>query len=477
MNKVAVILLLFFFAYASTAEAQKVTVSDEIQIRADDHFRILGQVGDRILLLTVKNQKTEVYSYDLNLGLRNEKELDLTGRHQRIIGTLGSEDHFFVFTQLRRDSDLHIIKWKYDPRLNLTDSATVAIASQMQGYSRFLMTESEDRSKVLFFRSDNAVNLQTFCFDIHSEEVIWSKNFQIKGNLRQDFRKMLLANSGELVTVIERTERRFRRSGMHYEFYHFSGEGEISSPYILKAEDIHNYSNEFTFDNRHNQVIAAGMFYERSSSRADGHYHFRVKIGSPITHQFHHRNFSSELLAEVSAQNVSRNGISEIQTNDILLRQDGGIVVFSEIEKIFERRPLYSQRGWGRSYGRSGWVDYQLEDVLITAFHPDGRLHWHEIIYKKQYSQDDGAVYSSYSIFKSPSFLRILYNDEVSNHSTVSEFLLAAHGLSERKSVLSTAYQDLKLRFSDALQISSDTIIIPSENRSRLKLVKVVFDR
>jgi hypothetical protein len=194
--RISILCWVFLLGFAAGAGAQKVVVSDEIPIRAEDYFNIIGQVEDRVVLMTIKNQKVEAFSYDPDMRLRNSTAFDLLNRNSRIIGTLHSPSHFYIFTQFRKGQEQHIIKWKYNERLQLADSATVAIASQMTGYSHFLMTHSEDQSKALFFRTDNDVNLQAFCWDLDDESVMWTNNFQLEGNIRQEFRKMLLSNTG-----------------------------------------------------------------------------------------------------------------------------------------------------------------------------------------------------------------------------------------------------------------------------------------
>ena len=44
--------------------------------------------------------------------------------------------------------------------------------------------------------------------------------------------------------------------------------------------------------------------------------------------------------------------------------------------------------------------------------HPDGSNHWEKVLHKKQYSQDDDAAYSSYFLLKTPTALRVIFNDE-----------------------------------------------------------------
>ena len=150
-----------------------------------------------------------------------------------------------------------------------------------------------------------------------------------------------------------------------------------------------------------------------------------------------------------------------------------------ELYKEFSRRSSYgnsvSSRGNFGPNARRGWVDYYNEDIIVTSFSADKTVDWTKILYKKQFSQDDEAIFSSYFIMKTPSRLRLVYNDEIKRSNTVSEYIMDPGGWIKRNSLLSTSQQDLKLRFRDALQISSNEIIVPSETNYNLSLVKITY--
>ncbi|TVR83249.1 MAG: hypothetical protein EA409_03325 [Saprospirales bacterium] len=455
--------------------AQKVTVSEEISIRQDDHFRIIGQVGDRIMVLLVKSNRIELLSFDNRMRLRRTVEPEIVGRSSRLVGQLNQGNSFYLFTQQRDRDEQHIIKWEFDEQANLRDSSTIAIAGHLFGFTNFLFTYSEDRSKVLFFRTDNSREIQAFCYDINDAEILWDRNVNIDGNIRSDFRRMLLDNTGRMIMAMEKRERRFRRTGMNFEFFVFDADSDHFRLKEASIPDVFSYSLSFQLDGHNNRLIGAGLFYERTSTRAEGHYVIVIDLDSPEEYQFFKNPFPSEIMGEVSDQNVSRGGIADIEVRDFMLRNDGGVVIFSEISKVYERRPTYGQRGFHRSYGRMGWTDYYSEDVIITSFNPDGTQLWSNVLYKRQYSQDDDAAFSSFFIFETPSYLRLLFNDEIANNSTVSEYLVRADGRAERKSVLNTEYQNLRLRFRDAYQLSNSAIVVPSDRKSRLNLVKVEY--
>ena len=158
---------------------------------------------------------------------------------------------------------------------------------------------------------------------------------------------------------------------------------------------------------------------------------------------------------------------------ETILRRDGGALLVAEKNHIFERRS-----GVNRTYFNgipSNMVDYFFDELLIFSIHPDGKSHWQNILHKKQYSQDDGGVYSSYFLFKTSHYLRFLFNDEIRFENTISEYVLNGYGEYDRNSILSTTNLDLRLRFRDAVQVAANTLIVPSERRNRLKLVKMEF--
>ena len=78
-------------------------------------------------------------------------------------------------------------------------------------------------------------------------------------------------------------------------------------------------------------------------------------------------------------------------------------------------------------------------------------------------------------MMKTPSALRFLFNDDIKNENTVSEYIVEGDGTSDRNSVMSTANQDIQLRFKDAVQFGPGELLIPSERRYRLRLVKLEF--
>ena len=125
--------------------------------------------------------------------------------------------------------------------------------------------------------------------------------------------------------------------------------------------------------------------------------------------------------------------------------------------------------------GNGAWSDHYRDDLVLISLDKDVQEEWYQVFYKKQFSQNDNGIFSSFFPFLTPSRLRLIYNDEIKSNSTVSEYILDGNGNYKRSSVLSTEYQDLKLRFADARQISSSELIVPSQKSFTVNIVKIDF--
>jgi len=155
-------------------------------------------------------------------------------------------------------------------------------------------------------------------------------------------------------------------------------------------------------------------------------------------------------------------------------RRDGGILLIGEQNKKYERN-ISGGRPSLAGYGGRFITDYYFDDLFMISIHPDGKTHWESILYKRQYSQDDDAVFSSYLLLKTPTALRMLYNDEIKYENAVFEYVINGSGEVDRNAVLNTESQQLQLRIKDGIQVGANEVLIPSERKNRLKLVRVQF--
>ncbi|MBK9397657.1 MAG: hypothetical protein IPN55_10655 [Saprospiraceae bacterium] len=120
-------------------------------------------------------------------------------------------------------------------------------------------------------------------------------------------------------------------------------------------------------------------------------------------------------------------------------------------------------------------TDYYIEDIILTSLDKAGNLEWQKVLQKKQYSYDDDAAYSSYFIHANPSHLRLMYNDEIKNENTISEYVVNPLGNVDRRVMFNTAGSGLHVQVRNGMQISSNATILPSIRKGKLRLIKVTY--
>ena len=84
-------------------------------------------------------------------------------------------------------------------------------------------------------------------------------------------------------------------------------------------------------------------------------------------------------------------GIDDAELRELVLRQDGGIIMVCERFHEVERGASA-----GRGFIRDGirmTVDYYYDDLFVIAFQPNGQAQWKTAMHKKQYSQDDEGTF------------------------------------------------------------------------------------
>jgi hypothetical protein len=244
----------------------------------------------------------------------------------------------------------------------------------------------------------------------------------------------------------------------------------------IPLDQFYTYDIKYVIDNLNNRLQAVGLTGDKSLSRAKGIFHITMQLND-TSHQFLINNypFSDSLASNITGKKTVQNkGILDVIVDQIILRKDGGLLAIIEQKKVVERRIVANRSPYG-SNQYMPIFDHYNDNLLLYSFHPDGRSHWYTVLNKSQFSSEDDGVFNSYFLMKSPSNIKILYNDEIRDNTTISEYLVAPNGSFDRSSVLTTEKKDIKLRFKDGIQLSGNESLIPSENRNKLKIVRFKY--
>jgi len=451
--------------------SQNVVVSDPIDLDNRTQYSIVGTFPQKILLYQETGADVSMAAFDYNLQLLWNRPLEKQTFDSRTIAVVDGEDEFYWFYSLRQRDSVYIQKRTYDLNASLVSTETILKLTDVA--PAFMNDLSFDRSKILFFQPIRNEEVMAAAYDLNLQKIVFQTRFAIEGKFSNAFKALTITNKGELYMLFDLENQRYDRDEHVFSIYYFRP--EMKSPVFNQIPFYGYLTNSLTirYDEFNEKLNLAGYYTQRNLSRTEGLFVFDYRPTDTATAIVQYEWPEEIKKALYGPQGASEVGIEDLVAQEIILRDDGGIVLVGEIEKIYERRATYAERG---VYARgSNWVDFIYEDVIAASINPDGSWAWSRVLHKRQFSQDDGAIFSSFFLFHVPSFFRIIYNDEIGSNATASAYEVFTSGESSRSSILSTQFQKLKLRFQEAFQYSSTEILVPSEYRGELKLVKIQF--
>jgi hypothetical protein len=333
---------------------------------------------------------------------------------------------------------------------------------------------SEDRSQLLIYRIQESKEIHAWSIGLDSLRVNWVSVILPGGmEFERDFQQMIVDNDGNMFCILSKENK--KKGGHHYQIFRY---GEASD-YQLLVHTIYladklTYNSLFAIDHLNRQLVAGGLIGDDYLTRATGSFYFRFPLDQEEEGVLEYREFDDVFALSVMGKGLTakNKGVTDVVLREIVIRKDGGVLMIGERERIYQRN---LSGGRFDMLGGRFVTDHYHDAIFAISYNPDGSLHWENVFHKKQYSQDDDGIYSSFFLLKTPASLRFLYNDEIRQENTVSEYVVSATGKFDRLSVMSTDKQKLRLRFRDAVQISANELIVPSERRNRLKLVRITY--
>ncbi len=471
------LILFFLILQPALLFSQTIFTSEGIPLRTDMNTEIIGKADDNYLLFVNKTTTFELHAFNDEMRHIWDKELELEKRSPKVIGLSNPDNRLFYLFYIHRVKNHPILKVnQYDSAGVLRDSSTIIDLGVNLHTPSFTMILSEDKTKVLLYEVEGNRIKQTLVFDTDTMQLVWEDDLsKIELRDNQDLHHILVDNDGNAYLMLCRDNFYSKNRIHHYEIYERNVQQETFVNYKIGLNKLLTYSVYFEYDNLNKAIIAGGMYSEKNRGRSNGFYYINIPKGNPDQHVINFTPFDEEFTNEfLDKAKVEKKGIIDTDVQELVLRRDGGILMIGERNKnYFHANPSYAASS--ANYRSTVTSDYYYNDLFVISIHPDGKLHWREVLHKKQYSFDDAGVYSSYFLLLTPSSLRFLFNDEIKSDNTVSEYIMKGNGSFERNSIMNTEDQNLRLRFRDAVQVGARELIVPSERRNRLRLVKISY--
>ena len=478
MNKFLLLFISFILLQNTFCAAQNVTISDDVNVRNDAGYEILGRYKGNILLFRDKNNEYEVTAFDEQMHNIWTHELVFAEKKVQILDAVQGTDYFGVVYKTKIKNNNVVKINRFDASAKFVDSALVRNYGNRFVPPSPVSIFSEDKKIVLLYSFSQDGRLECSAFDIANMKLLWQKEIMLPENVRpnEEFIEATVGNNGQSYFIFEKDETAAIFGGSAHQYVFCEINQAQNNNFKIVFKEYATYGIRFDFDNVNQQLCAVGLYSDIGKSRATGCFFLKIKGGFE---KLFLEPFTDDIASAIAGKEIIKNkGISDLKPQSLVLRKDGGVVAFFEETRQYSRASAGMTTGALNSHLESTGrfvMDYYCDNLLVYSFNPDGTLQWKKMLPKKQFSQDDDALFSSYGLLKTPRAVRILFNDMVNMETTTSEYIMNGNGLIDRHSMFNTANQDILLRFQDALQISSDEVLVPSEYRSKLRLVRLRY--
>jgi hypothetical protein len=471
IHKEGTLLLLILLLTVGSARGQKVVVSNPLDISSQTHYEIIGQFNEQLLLYFEERGRIDIHAFDTEMKKQWTKELHMVDKSALTIGLVPGEQEFHHFYSYREADTTVLVHDIYNLRAELQESYFVLKSARLG--SRFKFSTSTDGLNALFFQSTANDHLWTLSYDFNEAFVSWEREFELEAQFERSFVGVQLTQKNELYLVLSVDNKKSRREEHQFVIYYARPDNSEVKAYQVPTSDVLMNSGQVLYDELHERLNVVGFYSRRNLDQSEGLFYFTLSpedTNVEITSYPWNKELEQKMLG---ASNSGGQGITGLELKQAILREDGGVLLMGEVEKIYQRRASFAERNM---YSRGGsWVDFVYEDILLVSIHPEGDFHWNKIINKRQFSQDDNGLFSSFFVFSTPSMIRIMFNDEIKVNNTASSYEIFGDGKVNRTSILSTQYQQLQLRFLEAYQYSATEMVVPSEYKGSLKLVQIQF--
>lgn len=478
-------LLLGIFALPLFAQTGEMVISEPLSTKHE--YLIVGGFKDTSYLLIEQNDKYEIHVFDAKLKFVEKRQVEISQKDVTMLGVVIDRNKFSFLYEFEKSGKTIVAGIRFDEQARQDTSFLIKAFDRSVNIPAKGLVVSDDNRQLAIFGIHNQSEFELVSYDLEQIKLNYSEKVQsTRDEMYTDYLELIASNAGEVYFVSTENNYKPKHGDNKFNFMRFSVGGSTRYS-VSMAGQLWN-EVKFAYDNKNHKLVAAGYFAFKNTDFANGFFFMNInKDNGEVTGKAMHP-FSEQYLAKATGKNpkrMAKRGMPDIHVRNLVLRNDGGALLISEVERILQRR-IYNQSpvyyGYSMVYPVGyGSYDYQAEytysDMYATSFHPDGKIHWQEIMRKSHNSVNDGGIYGSFFMMKSKDALQFLYNDISSRDEQISAFILNGKGEVQRVNYFNASEKKVELTLRRAIKISNSELLVLSEGRRELRLVKLVLGK
>jgi len=246
----------------------------------------------------------------------------------------------------------------------------------------------------------------------------------------------------------------------------------------LKLGDKYATGGYMKIDNMNNRLYFGGFYSDKKNGDFDGVIYAQYDNSS---HSFQTTKFIpfDEKLKLASGIRQSEHPFDNYHVKQIIIKNDGGFVMVSEIQYTTTRSNYYPSPGYYAFYNSVSTSivrEYHFKDIMALSYDKDGNRLWSSFVPKEQYSQEDGGMFSSYSFLNSGGTLAFMYNDFNQYHSRIQLATVYPDGKTSSHSFVPDNNNDVPDWLpKSGKQVAGRVLIIPCLRKKQICFARIEF--
>jgi hypothetical protein len=481
-----IISTLFFLLLATQTWTQTVTYNKAQKWNAKkDLFSIGGKVDDKLWIFYTDKKDAYIDIYDdemqrkaivkLNFMPDAPKQVKLLTKPQQALllysATINSKEFFYL---ARLDKDGKIIG-----RPKSIDTAFQNFFGNTKFDYYFMYASSNTKAGVLSYRiKDSKLELNLTIAD-DSLNIVHSSSHSLPIKSFYGLSQILLKDDGSVVLLATDLATNKNNEVAEAMIYHIMPEDKKHAS--VSAQQF-NFGEVFTGniflkeDLVHKDLLHFAGLIKSKAETAEGIYHGTIDLTAATNTEITGlvARFDENTYPAVN-NTTGRSGNFIIR--DIVVKNDGGLVIISE---EFERivRSSYAGSGYyGWGYGSmtpNRYVEYIYGNILLNEVSNTGITSTANVS-KWQHSIDDNGTYSSFAVINTGASIGFVFSDKHKGSSVYRSEVVQMNGRQDAQILMSEIKSLQNWVPRQGVQISAKSLIIPAIGSNKLQFVKISY--
>jgi hypothetical protein len=479
-------LLLFSLVFTSSALAQRVVYSEyaPYDIR-NSSLSIVGKVAG--VLYTFRSYGNEYYLDAYNDAMEKTATIVLDFFPSQIYNVrfVSFADKMLVLYQSQEGTRIT----QYAAMLNekgMLQKTPLKIDTKRTSFfgtsnkEFFASAVSDNREHIMVYSAMNkgkSLQFTGYWLDVETMRVSKKLKLKYKANDIIANNEGLLSNTGQFFLPV----------------YTVIGNRNFSDEYTIlslkKEESLFRKSSlelganylEYPFqkmDNNKGKIHFASFFSTKKNGNNEGVAAATFDLNTLIFSVPNFISFDDEMRGETKGKRRER-ALNEFKINQLVVKNDGGFVVAAEEVYVTTQSNFMPGIGFYSFYYspmmNQTIREYHYNDIMLLSYNANKEKEWHSFLRKEQYSQEDGGMFSSYSLLNTGGGLGFLFNDFNSRRSRIQLSSVSADGK------VNIGYMDAGNNDDPdwlprlGKQIDSREIVVPCLRKKQICFAKIVL--